>query len=134
MSCVAFVSAANRPRIRRAEAWLESRPPAEELLIVGATLDAANELARSVGKKKGAAFGWHRMTLPQLAFAIAAGSGGARTSPAQPTWRRCNRRAARTPDERRWQAQPLSIGLPNARVFPRGRERNCGTAACTNPA
>ena len=72
MNCVAFVSAANRPRIRRAEAWLESRTAAEELLIVAATLDAANELARGVAKKKGAAFGWHRLTLPQLAFAIAA--------------------------------------------------------------
>jgi len=66
MNCVAFVSAANRPRIRRAEAWLESRTAAEELVIVGTTLDAANELARSVAKKKGAAFGWHRLTLLSL--------------------------------------------------------------------
>jgi hypothetical protein len=72
MSCVVFVSAASRVRIRRAEAWLESRTPAEELLILGATLGAANELARSVAKRKGAAFGWHRLTLPQLAIAIAA--------------------------------------------------------------
>jgi ATP-dependent helicase/nuclease subunit B len=78
MNCVAFVSAANRPRIRRAEAWLESRAAAEELLIVAATLDAANELARGVAKKKGAAFGWHRLTLPQLAFAIAARALAAR--------------------------------------------------------
>ena len=35
MSSVAFISAANRARIRRAEAWLEGRPAAEELLIVG---------------------------------------------------------------------------------------------------
>src|SRR5207245_1311854 len=32
----------------------------------------ANELVRGVANKKGAAFGWHRLTLPQLAFAIAA--------------------------------------------------------------
>ena len=42
------------------------------MLIVGATPDAANELARKVTKEKGAAFGWHRVTLPQLAFAVAA--------------------------------------------------------------
>ena len=35
-------------------------------------MDAANELARLVAKKKGPAFGWHRLTLHQLAFAIAA--------------------------------------------------------------
>ena len=68
----ANVSAANDRRIRRAQTWLEGRAAREEALIVGATLDAANELARKAAKKKGAAFGWHRLTLPQLAFAIAA--------------------------------------------------------------
>jgi hypothetical protein len=72
MSRTAVKSSTAWTRIRRAEAWLESRNPDEELLIIGASLDAANELARRVAKKKGAAFGWHRLTLPQLAFAIAA--------------------------------------------------------------
>ena len=75
MSRIAVKSSAARTRVRRAEAWLESREPDEELL---ATLDAANDLARRVAQNKGAAFGWHRLTLPQLAFAIAApvlGSG-----------------------------------------------------------
>jgi hypothetical protein len=72
MSRIAITSSAARTRIRRAEAWLESHNPDEELLVIGATLDAANELARQVVKRKGAAFGWHRLTLPQLAFAIAA--------------------------------------------------------------
>ena len=52
--------------------WLESRGRAEELLIVGATLDGANELAREVAKEKGVAFGWHRLSFSQLASAIAA--------------------------------------------------------------
>src|SRR5262249_769213 len=56
----------------QARVWLECRAPAEEVLIVGATLDATNELARAVAKKKGAAFGWHRLTLSQLAATIAA--------------------------------------------------------------
>ena len=72
MSYIAVTFSAARMRIRRAEAWLESRNPDEELLIIGASLDAANELVRRVAKKKGAAFGWHRLTLAQLAFAIAA--------------------------------------------------------------
>jgi hypothetical protein len=72
MSRIAAISSAASPRIRRAEAWLESRAAAGEVLIVGETLDAPNELARTVAKKKGAAFGWHRLTLSQLAFAVAA--------------------------------------------------------------
>ena len=72
MSANAIVSAANDRRIRRAQAWIEGRAAAEEVLIVRATLDGANELARKVAKKKGAAFGWHRLTLPQLAFSFAA--------------------------------------------------------------
>ena len=72
MSAIAATSAVNHLRIRRARAWLESRVLAEEVLIIGASLDAANELAREVAKEKGAAFGWHRLTLPQLAAALAA--------------------------------------------------------------
>ena len=44
----------------------------EEVLLIGASLDAANELTRKVAEAKGAAFGWHRVTLPQLAVALAA--------------------------------------------------------------
>jgi ATP-dependent helicase/nuclease subunit B len=72
MSVHAVISSTGHRRIHRAQSWLESRGAAEEVLIVGATLDAANELARKVATKKGATFGWHRLTLPQLAFAIAA--------------------------------------------------------------
>src|SRR5580704_19688886 len=72
MSVHAVTSSASHRRISRAQRWLEIRAAAEEVLIVGATLDAANELAREVAKKKGAAFGWHRLTLPQSAFAISA--------------------------------------------------------------
>jgi ATP-dependent helicase/nuclease subunit B len=72
VSAIVATSAVNHRRIRRARAWLESRVPAEEVLIIGASLDAANELPRKVAEQKGAAFGWHRLTLPQLAAAIAA--------------------------------------------------------------
>jgi hypothetical protein len=56
MSSVALHLCSQPGWIRRAEAWLEGRPAAEELLIVGATLDAANQLAREVAKGKRAAF------------------------------------------------------------------------------
>ncbi|WP_419697320.1 PD-(D/E)XK nuclease family protein (plasmid) [Mesorhizobium muleiense] len=72
MSALAVTSAATHRRIRRARTWLEGRALAEEVLIVGASLDAANELPRNVAEEKGAAFGWHRLTLPQLAAALAA--------------------------------------------------------------
>jgi hypothetical protein len=39
-------------------------------LIIGATLDAANELARQIATEKGAVFGWHRLTLLGLAAAL----------------------------------------------------------------
>lgn len=41
------------------------------MLIVGATVDAANELVRSIAKERAAIFGWHRLTLSQLAASIA---------------------------------------------------------------
>jgi hypothetical protein len=71
MSRIAAISSAARPRIRRAEAWLEIRATAEELLIVGATLDAANELARKIAKKKEPRSGGI-VSLCQLAFVVAA--------------------------------------------------------------
>jgi thiamine monophosphate synthase len=55
MSVHAVTSASHR-RIHRAQRWLENRAAAEEMLIIGASLDAANELARRIAKKKGAAF------------------------------------------------------------------------------
>ena len=72
MSAIVVTSVVNHRRIGRARAWLESRVLGEEVLIIGASLDAANELARRVAEEKGAAFGWHRLTLPQLAAALAA--------------------------------------------------------------
>jgi ATP-dependent helicase/nuclease subunit B len=72
MALTAAISVANDRRIRRAQAWLQCRPQAEEVLVTGATFDAANELSRNVVMDKGAAFGWHRLSFPQLAAAVAA--------------------------------------------------------------
>jgi hypothetical protein len=72
MSVTAVTSVAHRRRLERARAWLESRGQSEELLVVGASLDGANEIARAAAKKNGVAFGWYRLGFSQLAFAIAA--------------------------------------------------------------
>jgi hypothetical protein len=69
MGITAVNSATSQCRIGRGREWLEARTPAEQVLIVGATLGAANEFARSVAQTKGASFGYHRMTLGQLAAA-----------------------------------------------------------------
>jgi|SRR5262245_5428433 len=78
MDATACTSFASHRRIARARAWLMARAPAEELLIIGANLDAANELARAVAQTTGGAFGWHRFTLTQLAAALAAPTMAAR--------------------------------------------------------
>lgn len=54
-----------------AEAWLAARAPGEEVLVVGASPDAANEVLRRAASARSAAFGWHRTTLPRLASALA---------------------------------------------------------------
>jgi RecB family exonuclease len=71
MTTTIVTSVGSRSRIDRARAWLETRDADEEVLILGASLNAANELARSLAKTRGAAFGWYRLTLAQLAANIA---------------------------------------------------------------
>ncbi len=73
MSAKLLVSAAASRRIARARAWLFARAPGEELLVVAASMDAANELLREAcaAAPGGASFGWHRATLPRLAAQLA---------------------------------------------------------------
>jgi RecB family exonuclease len=71
MGIPVIISAASHHRVARGRGWLEARFPSEEVLIIGATFGAANEVARSVAKAKGASFGYHRLTLGQLAAALA---------------------------------------------------------------
>ncbi len=55
-----------------ARAWLRARGPGEEVLVVGATADAAADLVRGAALDAGGAFGWHRTTVARLAAALAA--------------------------------------------------------------
>jgi hypothetical protein len=66
VSLTVVTSAASRHRIAHARDWLHARQPAEEVLIIGATLGAANELTRDLAQEKRASFSYHRLTLGQL--------------------------------------------------------------------
>src|SRR6516165_12181595 len=71
MSLSVVASVASNRRIACGQDWLKSRGPAEEVLIIGATLGAANEIARALAQAKRASFGYHRLTFGQLASALA---------------------------------------------------------------
>src|SRR5439155_8010543 len=65
-------SASAAERLGAATAFVERFPPSTEVLIVGASRDAADDLARRVTAARGATFGLHRASLTQLAVRFAA--------------------------------------------------------------
>src|SRR5262245_15894690 len=67
-----FVSSAAAERVRAARGFIERVPAAAEILLVGASRDAADDLARQVAIARGATFGLHRSSLMQLAVTFAA--------------------------------------------------------------
>ena len=67
-----FRSPAAADRLAAAGAFVERFPPATELLLVGASRDAADDLARRLTAARGATFGLHRASLLQLAVRCAA--------------------------------------------------------------
>ena|SRR5262249_5632539 len=71
MALSVITSAAGHQRVACGLDWLKARAPAEEVLIMGSTLIAANEIARSLARAKGASFGYYRMTLGQLSSTLA---------------------------------------------------------------
>jgi ATP-dependent helicase/nuclease subunit B len=72
------IAARAADRLEVAAGWLAKRPPGEEVLVVGATYEAASELIRRVASDVGTGFGWHRLTLGRLAAELARGELGAR--------------------------------------------------------
>jgi hypothetical protein len=64
-------SAAVEDRWQAARAFVEARGPAAEVLIVGATREAADDLAREIAVARGATFGLYRLSLVQLALRCA---------------------------------------------------------------
>ncbi|MFN2549918.1 MAG: PD-(D/E)XK nuclease family protein [Myxococcales bacterium] len=77
-----LTSAGADARLVRALDWLAPRSRA---LIVGATQEAAADLAREAAQRVKASFGWHRFTLGRLAAVVAADALAARgLSPLSP--------------------------------------------------
>jgi len=77
---VTSTSAASR--LDAARHFLAGRPPASELVIVGASRGAADDLARAIARSAGATFGLHRFSLTELAArAAAAMMDGGRRAP-----------------------------------------------------
>jgi ATP-dependent helicase/nuclease subunit B len=69
-------------RLDAARAFLSGRSAATELIIVGASRGAADDLARSVARQRGATFGMTRFSITELAArAAAARLGGRRRAP-----------------------------------------------------
>ena len=54
-------------RIERASHFLTAYPPGTELLIIGASRAAADDLARAIALRTGATFGLTRLSLTELA-------------------------------------------------------------------
>src|SRR3569623_801807 len=71
MSRRVVVSARSELRVREATAWLAAREPGREVLVLGATTDAAGEVIRAVALARGSAFGMHRFPLGRLAAELA---------------------------------------------------------------
>src|SRR5207247_1421873 len=67
-----FQSSSAAERLGAASAFVERFPTAAEVLIVGASRDAADDLARRVTAARGAALGLHRAGLTELAVRFAA--------------------------------------------------------------
>ncbi len=65
-------SGAAATRLAAAEAFLDAVPVDGEVVIVGASRDAADELTRRVARRRRATVGLHRFTLTQLAARLAA--------------------------------------------------------------
>lgn len=64
-------SAAVEGRLDAARAFVEAQGPGAEMLVVGATREAADDLAREIGARRGATFGLHRLSLAQAAMRCA---------------------------------------------------------------
>ncbi|MGZ6141980.1 MAG: hypothetical protein ACXWLM_01520, partial [Myxococcales bacterium] len=72
-------------RLTAAVDWLAARGPAQRVLVVGATQEAASGLLREAALRVPAAFGWQRFTLGRLAAVVASDALAARgLSPLSP--------------------------------------------------
>jgi ATP-dependent helicase/nuclease subunit B len=68
---IIITAAATRQRFEAAGAWLREQPRSQPILIVGASAQAAAELARASLGRGESTFGWRRLSLTRLATWIA---------------------------------------------------------------
>src|SRR5271169_3113636 len=67
-----IISARAAERVAAARAWLESQPPATEVLVIASIKEAADDLVRAFAVARGAMLGVHRLTLDRLVGLLAA--------------------------------------------------------------
>src|SRR5277367_1421482 len=67
-----IISARAAERVAAARAWLESQPPATEILVIASVKEAADDLVRAFAVSRGAMLGMHRLTLNRLVGLLAA--------------------------------------------------------------
>jgi hypothetical protein len=77
-------SASAAVRLDAARAFLRGQSPATELIIVGASRGAADDLARAIARQAGATFGITRFSLTELAARAAAAHPQGRRVPGTP--------------------------------------------------
>ena len=104
-------------RLDAARAFLAGRPPATELIIVGASRGAADDFARAIARHAGATFGITRFSLTELAARAAAARPGRRAPRARHAGRRrSDGRARGVRRARRRRARVLRAGGAHARL------------------
>ena len=69
----AICSASASIRLHEARKFLDTFSPGTEVLLLGASRGAVDDLARAIAIEKGATFGLHRLSFTQLAARLAAG-------------------------------------------------------------
>ena len=68
----AVISASAAVRLREARAFLDGFAPGTEILLLGASRGAVDDLAHGIGMESAATFGFHRLSFTQLAARLAA--------------------------------------------------------------
>src|SRR5688572_22602590 len=68
----ALRSASASIRLHEARRFLDTFSPGTEVLLLGGSRGAVDDLARTIAMEKGASFGLHRLSFTQLAARLAA--------------------------------------------------------------